>query len=429
MNIDDSQLSAFLDEELDPGDHLLVAWNVESSPDVARQLAGLRSSRDAVAGLDRPAIPRDLSAAVLADIAHWQDRRRRRSLTRIGRTVATVVGAGAVAASLLFALVLLYRPLHDDSAPRLFVTFGSVAPARNHPAHPLNLAANAPAAAPSVASQSPRVAESITPPRLTKDKAKAKAKGSATSLDVAQAVTPKPTPAPSSPAVAAADPVGGPEPARPGQVDAMLGHRKVLRALIVTDVLDQTSRRVRTLIEQDTAREPEFGRITLAQGVVIDPAQPGEAEVYTVVMTEPSSVSFLAQLKRAFPGVLIEAESDPATVAHLSEVGQVAVFSGVRPAPLGEPPAEVAAFVATKGAPSPDQIHLPRPDPFDAGAFQPDQLAQARPEPEAIARRRGQTKAMIVPPTDPEARVEADQQPIPDEPVTVLVWVTRKPQR
>ena len=422
MNFDDSQLSAFLDEELDPGDHLLVAWNVESSPDVARQLAGLRSSRDAVAGLDRPAIPRDLSVAVLADIAHWQDRRRRRSLTRIGRTVATVVGAGAVAASLLFALILLYRPLHDDTTPRLFA-FGSAAPARNHPNRPIDLVANSPVAAREAQNQSSQVAESNPPPLLARANRKDKSSEPArvTTDAGSEAMSLSKSTASASPVVAVVNSVEGPDPARPGQVDAMLGHRKVLRALIVTDVLDQTSRRVRNLIEQDAAREPEFGRISLAQGVVIDPTQPGEAEVYTVVMTEPSSGPFLSQLKRAFPGIQIETEADSATIAHLSEVGQVAVFSGVRPADLGLPPIEVAEFVATKGAPSPDQIHLPRPDPFDAGAFQPDQLAQARTEPEAIARRRNQVEARI--------EVESDKQPTPDEPVTVLVWVTRKPQR
>ena len=412
MNFDDSQLSAFLDEELDPGDHLLVAWNVESSPDVARRLTDLRSSRDAVAGLDRPAIPRDLAAPVLADIADWHRRRNRRSITRIGRIAATVVGAGALAASLLVALVLLYRPLHDDSTPRLF-TFGGAALARNHPIDPLNPAANPPAAPARVQEQTSRVAESTSPPML----ARSKAKEAAVVLGVArEAMTVGESAAPARPTVAGADPVEGPEPPRPGQVDAMLGHRKVLRALIVTDVLDQTSRRVRTLIEQDAAREPEFGRITLTQGIVIDPAHPGAAEVYTVVMTEPSSGPFLAELKRAFPDLKIEAEPDPATVAHLSEVGQVAVFSGVRPAPLGEPPAEFAAFVATKGAPSPDQIHLPRPDPFDAGAFQPDQLAQARTQPEASDRRR---RLQLV-----EIEVAADPAPA-DEPVTVLVWIAR----
>ena len=62
MNFDDSQLSAFLDEELDPGDRQLVAWSLESSSVMAQQLADFRSIQGEIAGLERPAIPVDLTA-------------------------------------------------------------------------------------------------------------------------------------------------------------------------------------------------------------------------------------------------------------------------------------------------------------------------------------------------------------------------------
>ncbi len=161
----------------------------------------------------------------------------------------------------------------------------------------------------------------------------------------------------------------------------MLGHRKVFRALIVADVFDQASRDVRSIIEHDALREPEFGRITLAQGIVIDPDHPGEAEVYSVVMDEPSLRPFLDQLRAKFPGVELHAETEPALVTQLTEVGQVAVFADVRPARLGSPPREIP------GSSPPRRGQEPHPAPavaqFDptqppAGRFAGDPLDRAR---------------------------------------------------
>lgn len=400
MNFDDSQLSAFFDEELDPGDRQLVAWNVESSPEMLQQLVDFRSVQTAIAGLDRPSIPLDLSATVLLQLTHAQPRRGP-SLGQAGRFAAMIVGMGSVAASLLVALFLLYRPLHDDPGPALFAD-GNAAPAQNLP-HTSVSTATSPAAsrveAPAIASKPPA-------PRTLRTQANVPAQASILSVGKASGV-------------------GGPDPARPGQVDAMLGHRKVLRALIVTDVLDRTSEQVRTLIEQDAAREPEFGRITLAQGIVIDPDQPGQAEVYSVVMSQASTEPFLRQLARAFPDVRIEPEAAPATVSHLTEVGQVAVFSGVRPAPLGAPPDGISQWVAAKGAAAAGYFPPPAPllDPLQGGEL----VTSARRAPVSLAR--GTAKKA----QDELSAAEADVAQEPglgpdDEPVTVLVWVARQPR-
>ena len=411
MNFDESQLSAFLDEELDPDDQTLVAWNVESSSAIAQRLADLKEARSAVAGLERPTIPVDLSAAVLADIAQWQKRQRRRTLAGAGRLVASVVGIGSLAASLLFALFLLYQPLHDNKTSRLFA-FGGPAEPRNHPPRSLPRPREIVALTPPGRSTLP---EQLGEPSV--DRAPAQPSSVVNDLKMID------------PIVQVTEPVDGPDPARPGQVDAMLGHRKVWRALIVTDLLDQTARRVRSLIEQDSAREPEFGQITLTRGIVVDPDQPGEAEVYSVVMNESSSEAFLAQLEREFRDVQIDAEPDPATITHLSEVGQVAVFSGVRPALLGSIPAEVKTLVAAKGAPTGDHIRLPAPGPFDPGGFQSDSLDDAR-----VARNLSGTDLILRKMTTPAAplgsqqgqQVEKPGKPVAAaEPVTVLVWVTR----
>ena len=410
MNFDDdTQLSAFLDDELDPGDRMAVAWEVESSTATARQLADLQSARDLVRGLGRPTIPVDLGAAVLAELAARRPQARPRSKrsTGVRRFAAAFVGVASLAASLMVAMVLLHRTLHDDAHPWLFSRANRPA-ALSRQLDPVLVAPLA--AAEPAADQSPRSlapSHSISHPQSQ----------ATTALDRTKLAS-NPT-------------VEGPEPARPGQVDALLGHRKVFRALIVTDVLDRASRDVRSIIEHDGLREPEFGRITLAQGIVIDPEHPGEAEVYSVVMDEPSLRPFVEQIRAKFPAVELHAETEPTLVTQLSEVGQVAVFADVRPARLGLPPRELPGIVAGLGGDNVD--HFPPPavarlDPTEPpdGGFAADPLARAQVADKTTPPIAGKPSR-----ARPQAGLPAaPAKPAPStEPVTVLVWVARSTPR
>lgn len=412
MNFDDdSQLSAFLDDELDPGDRMAVAWEVESSTATARQLADLQVARDLIRGLDRPAIPGDLAAAVLAGLAARQPRPTPgRSPRGARRLAAAIVGVASMAATLMLAVVVLHRPLHDDARPWLFSRLNPAEQAR-HDLDPL-------LAAPTVAAEAdraPLAPSSFIPSDLARSRANPRvAKPTAANSVRAAEVT------------AAKEP----NPARPGQVDAMLGHRKVFRALIIADVFDQASRDVRSIIERDGLREPEFGRITLAQGIVIDPDHPGEAEVYSVVMDEPSLRPFLDQLRAKFPGVELQAETEPALVTQLSEVGQVAVFADVRPARLGLPPREIPGIVAAIGGGQENHIPAPAVAQFDptqppAGGFAGDPLDRARFADKADARADFLGKAARSAPVQPKTPTIPR---ISTEPVTLLVWVARPPR-
>ena len=400
MNLDDeSQISAFFDDELDPGDRLLVAWSIESSPASAQQLADLKASQGLIRGLDRPAIPRDLSPSILKAITPT-NKKPRLTTRAAARIAAALIGVGSIAASLVLALTLLHRSLHDDSKLELN-PFVAATENRTHPLiHPPLLLADA-TTNQSTASIRPGTIDSsivdsdIQPIKL----AQAKATG-----------------------------VDGPEPARPGQVDAMLGHRKVLRALIVADVLDQTSSRVRSFIEKDPDREPVFGRITLTQGIVVDPDRPGEAEVYSVVMSEPGCGPFLDRLRRAFPSVELEGEPEPTLVTQLTEVGQVAVFSGVRPARLGSPPGEISSLVAARAVATQDHFPPSNIVPLDPTA----------PRTLALSPGAGEASTRVVQNATTSESLRASAEPFggsppgshsdtkrDHEPVTVLVWVTR----
>ena len=407
MNLDDeSQLSAFLDDELDPGDRSVVAWSVESSPLLAQQLAEIQATQALVQGLDRPSIPLDLSAAILPRITRANRPKARRSTAGVARFAASLVGVASVAASLLLAIVLLHKTLHQNLAP--VVVADDADSFRSHPsdntppsAVPAPAASTAPdqPAAP-LAPQSAIVA--LAPPSLRK-----------------------------SPQGRAVEPLKAAEaePARPGQMDALLGHRKVVRALIITDVLDQSARKVQAMIEQDSAREPDFGRITLARGIVIDPDQPGEAEVYSMVINESGLPPFLDRLRAAFPSMTFAPETEPTLVTQLTEVGQVAVFSNVRPARLGLPPHDVQALVAAKRAgASQDSIlrstvvrMAPNSDHSDDLPTNDEARTQNHPPPLDGKAAKDLAKvpggAALVRPT-PKVSVD-------NEPVTVLVWVAR----
>ncbi len=404
MNLDDeSQLSAFLDDELDPGDRSVVAWSVESSPLLAQQLAEFQATQALIQGLDRPSIPLDLSAAILTRITRANRPKARRSTAGVARFAASLVGVASVAASLMLAIVLLHKTLHQNLAP--VVVAGGVDPARSHLSDNTLLsaapAANATAAKPAapLAPQSAIVA--LAPPGLRPPQGRA-------------VEPPK-----------AADA----EPARPGQVDALLGHRKVVRALIITDALDQSARKVQAMIEQDGAREPDFGRITLARGIVIDPDQPGEAEVYSMVINESGLPPFLDRLRAAFPSMTFAPETEPTLVTQLTEVGQVAVFSDVRPARLGLPPHDVQALVAAKRAgASQDSIlrstvvrMAPNSDHSDDLPTNDEARTQSHPptldSKAAMDLTHVPGGAALVRPT-PKVSVD-------NEPVTVLVWVAR----
>lgn len=130
---DDSLLSAYLDDELDPPDLRRVEHALRHDPDLARQVADLRRVRDLVAGLPRPAAPDDLALNVVVRI---DQKRHYRSLL-----IAT--GSLAVAASLFVhvALPFLERSRQQPSVladwgplPAGVALSGTTDPATDDPA-------------------------------------------------------------------------------------------------------------------------------------------------------------------------------------------------------------------------------------------------------------------------------------------------------
>ena len=262
MNLDDdSHLSAYLDDELDPADRLAVEWSIESSPRQAEQLRSIALTRDAVAGLDRPAIPRDLAPVLGARIASNRRKGRHRSPAQVALAITGFAGFSAIAASLILAQILLFQSTHP-SPDRPIALVQPIEPAP------------APVPAPRTHSIVPSVPDSVPAP------------ASAKLVQNVKEFLPEPPVAPPVPPGEAAERddrrvIGG-----------ILGRSHVRRIVIVTDVID-ASEKVRALIAQGGRETPEFGRISIGQEIIIDPDHAEAAEVFAVPIDERGRRSFV----------------------------------------------------------------------------------------------------------------------------------------
>jgi hypothetical protein len=286
---DESDLSAYLDDELDPGDRRDLEWSLRSDPALAARLAGLAAARDAVASLSRPEAPCSLVSSVICRIDAAERQGRRRPYYWL-----------ATAASILFALILSLRT-------------GLLAPTPR-PGNPVLVQFP-------TAPDSPRI-ETVSTLRL-----------SPPAVSVAEA-PPSSAPRPLGPA---ADPAE----ADRRRLVAMLDRPGLRRILIVTDILDPSAaERVNGLLRETARKQSDFGRITVAQGIIIDPEFPNEAEVFAAVMDEPERQQLLAKLAHEFPDAIIDGETPPEVTLQLAEIGQISIEPGRSAAGLREAPGD-----------------------------------------------------------------------------------------
>jgi hypothetical protein len=373
MNLDDETLlSAYLDDELDPADRLLVEWSIETNPPLAEQFQSLVQARDAVSGLSRPAIPRDLAPVLEGRLLANRRRERLKKLARPVGYAFAFSGVLGVAASLIFAIILLNHSLHESDQPQVV----------DQPAQNLRPHLPAPIARP--ADSTTIVASNEKPA----------------------------TPGVVEPKVASSKPVLLDEPR---ELDArrsiagMLEQPHVRRIRIVTDVLG-ASDKVKDLIDQDARKNPEFARITISEEIVIDPEFAESAEVFAVPMVERDRRAFVTQLSRSFPTMVEESdETSPDLVTQLTEVGQVALFSGTKAAPLVDPPHDLTPFIANRS-------ETPKHHIFE-GDLRPNEIGQARDPGED-----GKTVS-----SKPDVKPSNELKP--EDRVTVLVWVVTRPSR
>jgi hypothetical protein len=92
-----------------------------------------------------------------------------------------------------------------------------------------------------------------------------------------------------------------------------------------------------------------FFKITVSQGIVIDPRHPDEATVFALLVSPKELGRLRAQLNEAMPDVLEEKHADAGIVTQLADIGQVQQFAPV-PAAETATPAEALALRTHVGA-------------------------------------------------------------------------------
>jgi hypothetical protein len=412
---DESFLSAYLDGELGREEHEAVDSLLIADPRLTETLRGLVGVRDLLADLSRP-VAGDAAPEVLRRLGE------RRAGFRPWRRVKHPlrwVPAGLAAAAVLGLMVLSAVQRQDHRAGLAPERLANVDPSGPPVAEGQKLAGAGRSTADRVDSTL-RETNRTVKPLHGQDRGRP--------LSVAHAPGMK-------------DEQGN----EMDRVRALLDDPRLRLTFFVTDQIDQpVVNHVATVVEQTTRLD--YFKITIAQGIVIDPRHPDQATVFALVLDESELATLRGRLQDAFKSQVREDGVDPAVVAQLTNIGQVASFA---PHPIGDVviPSHQLSAIREPDQPTPEQEHsrpiadrahsadagdLAREEAVDsteaAPVVNPPGMAPRPPgsfEPGKIA------GAATVPPADkakePASRLEAVSHGALQarQPVIVLVWVSR----
>jgi hypothetical protein len=325
---DDSFLSSYLDGELDPHERSLVESALVSEPELAEKLRSLTALRDLLSGLNRDC-PVDVANRVMGRIhvkrviaARGLRRSTWQGMVKISSRTAMIAG---IAATLLLAisvtgllLIRWTRPgQHGPLAERGSAPQGRLGAVPGYNLHEVPSGQPSPARG-AIAAASDRAASSG-------------------SRDV-----------------------GGKAPGRVSHGPKVLAksgtlehYRQLLdtpherRLFRISDAGDgKALKQVANVVE--SATQFGFYKVTIAQGIVIDPRHPGEATVFAALVGARGLDAMRDRLARAVPDGAEEWQIDPAVLAQLADIGQVRAF---RSAPFGDVliPREILAFQRKPG--------------------------------------------------------------------------------
>jgi hypothetical protein len=191
-----------------------------------------------------------------------------------------------------------------------------------------------------------------------------------------------------------------------------------------------------------------FYKITVSQGIMLDPRHPDEATVFALIVN-PKELNLLRdQLKVVLPGLIEDAPADPAIVTRLAGIGQVQAYQPTALADISIPRADLALRTRVGGADGagPDspvsparrdrptleqERSAPVPTPARSGSSPGRGSVAARGPgaelpggaipPPGDSRQRGPATAEQHAPAS--ATPFAERKAAPEEEVVVLVWV------
>jgi hypothetical protein len=345
MTIDDeSLLSAYMDGQLSPEQQQLAESAVVADPRLGEELRKLSLVRDLVAGLSRE-VPVDVSARVRQRI------RARSPLRRIwpglplhpfGRLhPARAAGMMGLAALLLVGLLLTFlQSLQTPALGPMALTGPTVAVLEE-------------SVRPSVSSVLLKASESRWPsfPHTTSEGAASKAETH----------------------VRHADDRGQSERESDEleHVSQYLDNPDLRRIFLVADVMDGSAQKQVAHVVEETTRF-NFFKITIAQGVVIDPRHPGEATVFALVVSPGELETLRGRLRKELRDPVEETPADPSVVTQLADIGQVQACPPSAAAEVEIPRVAVAFRAPGQGGdeepgpavdqPAPDRPPTPTPE-------------------------------------------------------------------
>jgi hypothetical protein len=386
MNLDDeSLLTAYLDDELDEPQRRAVEAALLADPALAARLDDLRRVQGLVAGLSRPGTEFDLAWPVVAKLDArrpdvWVLPFRARPIRK--PSLFAMVSSLLIAASVFVNVQLALRP---RPLPPGVVTLTALPPSQVRPVRPLP------------ESTETKLAQIETAPTASADRA---ATSSAKAL------------------------VSGPDASeikneheRQRLLD-YLDDATVRRIFVTGDKLETAASDVDEAVKNSGRRTPVYGRITVNQGIIVDPEEPGGAIVFILVMNETELNALRDRIETKLKmDVEEEGETPASVVTLLADIGQVDVVYG-SPLPQVQPlPSNMAFSLAMRkdeakdvageldpqtGVVRPTPVPLPAAAPGAANSGAPANGVDPHPGPAT--------------PTNPDART------------TVLVWVRSRPR-
>ncbi len=389
---DDSILSAYLDGELGPEQQQAVESALIADPQLAEEVRGLALLRDLVAGLPRE-VPEDVTSRVMRRV-------RRRALLGPAKGIIAwgpvrAAGLAAVAAGVLIVIAVPWF-LHAVRGPagRGEVPVVQVGPVEN---------------------VRPVVSKGRWPhfvPHPVLDRGSEPSGGGERRASEAE-------------------PVGG-DGSAPGELSHVreyLDNPQLRRVFMVSDPGDGSAeQRVASIVEQTT--QFNYYRITISQGIVIDPRHPDQATVFALVVGPHELHRLGQQLHKALHDRVEEADAEPEVVTQLADIGQVEART---PPPIAEmdiPREPVLALQHENlggGGGAPEALQADRPKATDRPTrnqeySSPDaeyalRTGASGARAEASARRPAAGGGQ--PPGRPPAAQDADPS------IVVLVWVSR----
>jgi hypothetical protein len=410
---DESLLSAYLDGELGREQHEAVESLLRGDPRLDETLRGLVGVRDLLADLSRPAA-RDAAPEVLQRLG--ERRARFHPWRRVKHPIRWVAASVAAAAVLGFLVVSSVHRQHsrDDVAPLDQARADSRDGAAGGQGQVLVGAVRSTPDQPDSSISEPGHADRN---RAVHDRGQAIRAPGITDDHVNEAAL----------------------------VHALLDDPRLRHTFFVTDQIDQPAlSHVASVVEQTTRHD--YFKITVAQGIVIDPRHPDQATVFALVLDESELATLRGRLQNAFKNHVREERVDPGVATQLTDIGQVASFP---PQPIGDviiPEKPMSALLLTADQPTTEQENsrpgvgrrrtgnegeLAKEEPTVSAEPAPvDNPAGLAPHPRMTNGPGKNTTAAAVPPArnpvEPASQHEAisGDAPRASQPVIVLVWVS-----